>query len=327
MRLTKIFAAVGITVLGLFVTVRAAHATSPGENGKIVFTGNQSGTWQLYTMNADGSDMVQITHLPPTIIEGWFANFSPDGKRILFTHDSPQNLCTPDGSPFCLDLYVINADGSGLTRLTNDGLSWAGAWSPDGTRIVFNQFDTRTFLIRVATMRADARGPRTTLTTAFWESGFAHFTPNGRSIVFYSQFGGFVSAAWVMDSNGAKKIRLTQAWLEGAPSDISPDGQNVLLVSHENTSLQNSIYTVGISDRQQRHLTRPPGQANDLPGSYSPDGKKIVFISSRFSSNQSLDLFTMNSDGTDIRRIASGITVGGCPDGNCVTPSWGPKPR
>lgn len=35
----------------------------------------------------------------------------------------------------------------------------------------------------------------------------------------------------------------------------------------------------------------------------------------------------MNADGTDIRRIASGITIGGCPDRNCVTPSWGPKPK
>jgi Tol biopolymer transport system component len=327
MRLSKIFAAVGITVLGLFVTVRAAHATFPGENGKIVFTGNQSGTGQLYTMNADGSDMVQITHMPPTIIEGWLPNFSPDGKRILFYHDSAENPCTPNGSPFCLDLYVINADGSGLTRLTKDGLSWAGAWSPDGTRIVFNQFDTRTFVIRVVTMRADGRGARTTLTTAFWESGFAYFTPNGKSIVFYSQVGGLVSAAWVMNSGGANKVRLTPAALEGAPADISPDGQHVLLVSHVNTSLQNSIYTTGVSDKQLRRLTHPPGEANDIAGTYSPDGEKIVFVSSRFSSNQSLDIFTMNADGTDMRRIASGVTVGGCPDENCVSPSWGPKPR
>jgi Tol biopolymer transport system component len=327
MRLTKIFAAVGITVLGLFVTVRAAHATSPGVNGKIVFTGNQSGTWQLYTMNADGSDMVQITHLQPTIIEGWFANFSPDGKRILFTHDSAQNPCTPEGSSFCLDLYVINTDGSGLTRLTNDGLSWAGAWSPDGTRIVFTQFDTRTFVIRVVTMAANGRGPRITLTTAFWESGFPRFTPNGKSIVFYSQVGGLISAAWAMNSGGANKVRLTAAALEGAPFDISPDGQRVLLANHINTGLQNSIYTTGISDKQLQRLTRPPGQANDLPGSYSPDGQKIVFVSTRFSTNQSLDIFTMNADGSDIRRIASGVTVGGCPDGNCVGPSWGPKPK
>jgi Tol biopolymer transport system component len=257
-----------------------------------------------------------------------FPDFSPDGKRILFFHDSAQNPCTPHGPPTCVDLYVINADGSGLTRLTKDGLSWAGAWLPDQTRIVFNQIDTRTFffLIRVVTMRADGRGPRTTLTTAFWDSGFAYFTPNGRSLVFFSQVGGFVSAAWVMDSSGANKVRLTPASLEGGPFDVSPDGQRVLLTSHENTSLPTSIYTTGITDKQLRRLTRPPGDASDIAGTYSPDGQKIVFISSRFSSNKSLDIFTMNSDGSDIRRIASGVTVGGCADGNCVTPSWGPKP-
>ena len=128
-----------------------------------------------------------------------------------------------------------------------------------------------------------------------------------------------------MEVSGADKRRLTPASLEGAPADISPNGQEVVLVNHINTDLQNSVYTLNLRTRQLRRLTHPPGTASDLPGGYSPDGKKIVLTSSRLSSNQSLDLFTMNSDGTGLRRIVSGITIGGCPDGNCVNPSWGPK--
>ena len=58
----------------------------------------------------------------------------------------------------------------------------------------------------------------------------------------------------------------------------------------------------------------------------SPDGTKIVFPSDRLSNNFGLDLFIMNADGSGLHRIASGLTAGGCPDTNCVTPSWGPKP-
>ena len=134
-----------------------------------------------------------------------------------------------------------------------------------------------------------------------------------------------MGAVWTMEISGADKQRLTPAWLEGAPADISPDGKEVVLLNHINTNLQSSAYALNLRTRQLRRLTHPPGTASDLPGGYSPDGKRIVFASSRLSSNQSLDLFTMNSDGTGIRRILSGITVGGCPEGNCVGPCWGPK--
>jgi Tol biopolymer transport system component len=325
MRLLKIFIGFVWAILGLFVTADRAYAVFPGVNGKIVFVGNQSGTWQLYTVNGDGSGLKQITHMPTTGFELWLPAFSPDGERILFTHDPPDNPCGL-GVGKCVDLYVVNADGTGLTRLTHDGISWAGTWSPDGSEIVFNEESLLTRLTNVVTkMRADGTGGRSRLSSPFFDTGFSHFTPDGRNLIFYSQAGGLVSAAWNMESSGEEKRRLTPAYFEGFPFDVSPDGKRILLMNHQNTDLQYSIFTMSIHGGQLLRITRPPGQANDTPGTYSPDGKKIVFVSDRLNSNQSLDLFTMNSDGTDIRRIASGITVGGCPDRNCVGPSWGPK--
>jgi len=93
------------------------------------------------------------------------------------------------------------------------------------------------------------------------------------------------------------------------------------------------IYVAIATSSKQHHvepqsaisrLTHSRGH-HDLDASYSPDGTKIVFASDRLSSNASLDLFTMNADGSNIKRVATGLTVGGCPDQNCVTPSWGPK--
>jgi TolB protein len=312
--------------LAFVVMARPVHATFHGENGKIVFVGNQSGTYQMYTMNPDGSDLVQITHLPPTILESWNTVFSPDGKRILFSHDTPENPCLPNGLPNCIDLYVINADGTGMIRLTKNGLSSAATWSPNASRIVFNHFSTLTFINRVATMRADGKGAETNLSTAFWDSGSGLYTPDGTRLVFHSEDGGFVSAVWIMDTDGRNRRRLTSAALEGIALDISPDGRHILVVNHNNTSLPNSIYVMNIDGSDLARLTPPPDKSTDIAGSYSPDGKKIVFSSNRFSSNDSLDIFTMNADGTDIKRIASGVTVGGCPDHNCVGPTWGAKP-
>src|SRR5438270_9578470 len=104
-------------VLAMFALIFAAspaQATFPGENGKIVFVGNQSGTWQLYTINPDGSDMDQITNLPPTNFELWLPAFSPDGRQIVFSYGTGVF-----GVNSLAELYLINADGSGLKQLTH----------------------------------------------------------------------------------------------------------------------------------------------------------------------------------------------------------------
>jgi len=80
-------------------------------------------------MNPDGSDLFQVTNLPPTTNSSWFQDYSPDGKQIVFSHDMTGSL----------ELYVINADGTGLRQLTKiDGTDKLfPRWSPKGLRIVF----------------------------------------------------------------------------------------------------------------------------------------------------------------------------------------------
>jgi Tol biopolymer transport system component len=297
-------------LLAVLLTGSSAHATFPGENGRIIFTANPTGSVQIYTINPDGTGMVQITNLP-----GGAGGpiFSPDGRRILFTYGAAPNL------------YVINVDGTGLTQLTFDGLSTAGRWSPDGTQIVFARTSTLSGANVITTMRADGTGGITALTTVLWDSYAPVYTPDGTHIVYYSAQGGFVETVWIMNADGSNKERLTAPVLELFPGDVSPDGRLVSMWNHNSTSLPSSIFVMNIDGTPIRRLTNSGGH-HDLDPGYSPDGTKIVFASDRLSSDTSLDLFTMNSDGSNIKRIATGLTVGGCPSQNCVSPSWGPKP-
>jgi Tol biopolymer transport system component len=301
--------------LALLFTGASVWAVSPGEKGLIIFTANPTGSSQIYTINPDGSNMVQITNLPPTKQEGLQPTFSPDGRRILFSYGAGS------AGP---DLYVVNSDGSRLTQLTFDGLSSAGRWSPDGSRIVFAQTSTLTGVNVIISMRADGKGKKAALTSRFWDSYEPAYTPDGKQIVYYSQQGGLLEAVWIMNADGTDKNRLTPAALELFPYDVAPNGQRILMWNHNSTSLPTSIFVMNIDGTDIRQLTHSRGH-HDLDPSYSPDGTMIVFASDRLSSNASLDLFTMNADGSDIKRIATGLTVGGCPDQNCVTPSWGPK--
>ena len=294
----------------------AASADSR-ENGPIVISANVGSGWQLYRIDPDGHNLKQITNMPSTTFDAWFPLVARDGKRIAFTY-GPQIYGATD-------VYVINMDGTGLRRLTHDGVSFEPAWSPDGRRLVFATFSLRTgrraFLVSVPVDDPDKRTP---LTDDLLNNYYGVYTPDGKHIVYNTEDGGVLSATWIMRVDGSDKRGLTQAPPAFCPGTVSNDSRRVLLQSHCNAiaPVRRSIWVMTLDDGDLRQLTKPPpGLMYDLTPAYSPDGTKIAFGSNRLN-HSGIDLFTMNADGTGIKRIATGLTVGGCPDGNCVTPSW-----
>lgn len=115
---------------------------------RIAFTSGQNGNHDIYLVNADGSGLTQLTHSDR---DDSNPAWSPDGQRIAFTSGRPVGLVLPgalatiiaDGSDLTqmvgkFDIYLVNADGTGLTQLTDDaGTDFFPSWSPDGQRILF----------------------------------------------------------------------------------------------------------------------------------------------------------------------------------------------
>ena len=102
-----------------------AAATVPGENGKIAFVRELDGNSDIFVMDADGSNQVNLTNHPA----GDFAPaWSPDGRRIAFTTGRDGNS----------EIYLINPDGTNLVNLTKHPAREAEpVWSPDGKHIAF----------------------------------------------------------------------------------------------------------------------------------------------------------------------------------------------
>jgi Tol biopolymer transport system component len=94
---------------------------------RITFTSDRGDAFAVWTMSAvDGSDARQLT---PDSLQGGISRYSPDGGQIAFV-DQRCNTCTVQS-----DVWVMNADGSGLRRVTNTPENEATeAWSHDGTR-------------------------------------------------------------------------------------------------------------------------------------------------------------------------------------------------
>jgi len=309
-------------MIAIMSTAVLASATT-GDQGKIVFVSDRTGSWQIYTMNPDGTDQFQVTNLAPTDLDGLAPSISPDGQQILFNYGGPDGV----------DLYVVNVDGTGLQALTQDHQSFFGHWSPDGKRVAFTTASSLGPAV-IAVMQADGTGERQILTTDLWDSVAPIYTPDGKQIVFQSQMGGYVSAVWIMNSDGSHQRRLTAPALKGAASAVSPDGKHILLLNNLNSppALLNENFVMNLNGSGLKLLAPLAQFHHDLWATYSPDGKKISFASDRFSNDiteftyGTFDIVTMNADGTNLTDIVP--AAGFCPfDGNCVDPTWGSSPQ
>jgi TolB protein len=95
---------------------------------------------------AGGGDLVRLTDRAGYDAE---CSFSPDGQRILFVSDR-------DGDP---DIYVMNADGSGVRQVTNEpGYDGGPFFSPDGSWITYRTDRLEKDLLQIHVMRADGSG-------------------------------------------------------------------------------------------------------------------------------------------------------------------------
>jgi Tol biopolymer transport system component len=289
------------------------------ENGRIVFTSDRSGSWQIYTINPDGSNLFQVTSLAPTDDDELFPSLSPDGKKIAFGYNAGDGL----------DVYVVNSDGTNLHPLTTDHGSFIPRWSPDGRRLVVTAFAQLRSPV-IATMAADGSGKRKILTSDLWESVGGVYTSDGKQIVFGSQIGGFVAAVWIMNADGSHQHRLTEAELRAQPWGVSPDGKHITGFTNEDSppALGSSVFLMNLDGTGRKTLAADSAFHHDSYPSFSPDGTKIAFVSDRFSSDitqftpGTFDILTVGTDNANLYVVAP--MAGSCPfDSNCVSPFWG----
>lgn len=97
---------------------------------KILYQKLSGGQWDIWIMNADGTNFQQVTNGPGDKTD---ASFSPDGQQIVYSSDE-------NGLEFA-NLFIIPVSGGTSTRLTfYDGYDGAPSWSPDGRKVVFESY-------------------------------------------------------------------------------------------------------------------------------------------------------------------------------------------
>jgi len=207
----------------------------------------------LYTVNADGSNLVALPTVPGGDAEpAW----SPDGNRIAFTS-------LRDGRPL---VYVLNLSTQSVTRLTDPSADFTEArqpsWSPFGNQVAFAKKRAETYQIWAVTDSGQGQQQISRGGQQYWDY-YPAWSPDGKTILFTERNSSGPVLPWSMaipyenrDTAAAIRIKIGPLPVENA--QYSPDG---LWIAFEGKSLDENrdIFFATMDGEQRMRLTTDPG--------------------------------------------------------------------
>lgn len=222
-----------------------------------------------------------------------------------------------------IDVYAVNADGTGLVRLTKDPAEdQFPAVSPDGATIVFaSSRDATTFVNELYLMNADGSNVRR-LTYDSSTVAFPEFSPDGSRLAYQLLYPDDRFELVTIRADGSDRRNLSQHVADDHYAGWSPDGSRIAFSSSREAvppffDYQLDVFTISASGTGLVRLTETP-QSEYAP-SYSPDGTRIAFHSN-YGAQQ--DIFTVDADGSGLAQLTTGSWFDGyaqwSPDGSQI---------
>lgn len=285
--------------------------------GEIVFVSKRDGgfdyngypvnTGDIYVMYADGSNIRKLTDTfvdPTGVYEDWDEDnspaWSPDGTRIAFGRWQDPAMSG--------DLYVMFADGSGLTNIESQPVDEYNymhpSWSPDGQKIVHE--DEYWDYLHITTPYSganpgDGRDP--------------DWSPDGAHIVYHYYIDDYINNdIFVMNADGSNKVNLTNDPADDREPAWSPDGTQIAFASNRGGNYD--IYIMNADGSGLKRLMN--NSADDQEPTWSPDGTHLAFT--RIMPNGKGDIFIMNANGSNQTNITNH------PEDD-YQPDWKPAPQ
>jgi TolB protein len=242
-----------VWVCALWLVFTAAGRAGELAGHQLLVTMVRTGDTEIFIVDPDTGDCRNLTRSPKS--EERYPCWSPDGKQVAFISDR-------DGAP---NLYVINADGTGVRRLTNTpAVCYMPSWS--GDRIVFGMHGDKP---EMASIKSDGTDLR-----MLGEGHDPCLSPDGKLIAYTGHVPGGVTV-FLMNADGSDKRQLVQ---EVNPFGAvfpswSPDGKQIVFSGKDGEALELFIVNVdGSGLHQLTHLGKVC-----TPAAWSPDGQWISF--------------------------------------------------
>jgi len=262
---------------------------------RILFVSRNGSGQEIYSARFDGTDIVQETDLRTIVMS---PRYSPDGRYIAF-------LSFRTGKPA---LYLKDLTTGRIRRLASySGLNMSPAWAPDSQRVCVTLSkdgnpDLYLMDLNGRILKRLTRGPGINVSPSF--------SPDGKNVVFVSDRSGSPQL-YIMDLATLKARRITYSGNYNTDPQWSPKGDRIVYTGRVNGRFQ--IFTISVHGGTPEQLT--DSGSNENP-TWSPDGRQILFSSSRGGGDK--HLYVMFADGQGERRILKYGT-------SDYFPFWGPN--
>jgi Tol biopolymer transport system component len=226
----------------------------------------------------------------------WDPALSPDGTKIAYVaYDDAHNQ----------QVFVINADGTGETKLTSDiNKKWGIAWGPD--KIAYVSFG-KDGLEKIFVMNPDGTDNKQLIPDNTRQGRSADDKPpvwaapswshDGRFLVYTSLDEKMDAKLYMVNSDGTGKRAVFNDPVEQWSPSISPDGENIVYASYNNRSKE-ELFIVDVNGTSKRQITFDEIKKN-YP-IWGPDGT-ITYVSYESLTSSGEKIFAIDQDGTNKR--------------------------
>jgi TolB protein len=263
---------------------------------KIAYVSERQGSREVFVMDYDGYAPRQVT------ADGFInlmPHWSPDRRYLVFTSYRSRERQM-------IDLVEV-ASGKRSTLVALEGLNITPVFSPDGTLLAFSTSQDGNSEVYTMDVRS---GALQRLTSDAGGDLSPSWSPTGRELAFTSDRGGGPQI-YLMSVDGSHVRRLTYEGDYNAAPAWSPRGNWIAYVCRT-PEKQYKLCRITPDGQRREQITDGPG-IDDSP-SWSPDGRHLVFSSTRDGKNH---IYMINADGREPERLTSGGT-------NHASPSWSP---